>query len=226
MIRLLLNYLFPPTCHICNSRLASGHRFLCEPCFSQLPATGYNDWESNKMTERFAAVIPFEKCTSSFFYSRGSNISSLIQNFKYRSMPGLGENLAMRATVELLAAGFFADIDAIIGIPMHFLKRAGRGYNQVDFITSGISKTAHLPVLKNLKALHRHGTQTHLNALERQKNLESTFGVDHPEELKGKHILLVDDVCTTGATLIAATETLLKAQPDLRVSLYTLVCTT
>lgn len=141
-------------------------------------------------------------------------------------MPGLGENLAMRATVELLAAGFFADIDAIIGIPMHFLKRAGRGYNQVDFITSGISKTTHLPVMKNLKALHRHGTQTHLNALERQKNLESTFGVDHPEELKGKHILLVDDVCTTGATLIAATETLLKAQPDLRVSLYTLVCTT
>lgn len=217
----LLNFVFPARCHVCDGKLADHERFVCTHCLDSLPRTGYHRRPLNPMEERFAGHFPFVNATGHFFYSRGSAISQLMQDLKYRNFPGVGIMLGEIVGRELFTAGFLSDIDMIVPMPMHFLKQAKRGYNQTHLIAQGISQASSIPVAYPLKAVRGHRTQTALSLEERLSNTAGIFSVSDPDILQNKEIILLDDVCTTGSTLSSAATTLMAAVPSLRLHLLT-----
>lgn len=218
----VLDAVWPRRCSLCGSQLMHGEKFICTPCVADLPRTNYHWREMNPMAERFAGLVPFERATGYFFYTREGAFASLVQDFKYRSMPDLAVTVGEIVGRELLPTGFFYQMDAIAAVPMHYVKRWRRGYNQAEQIAVGISKATGIPVVNVLKARRPHATQTAKTSEERHRNVGGAFKVGNPSLIEGKHILLVDDVCTTGATLTEAALTLLGSVEKMRISLLTI----
>lgn len=174
------------------------------------------------MEQRFAGIVPFERATGHFFYKSGSELSQLMQDLKYRRFRNLARYMGELMGNELMMTGFLSDIDAVVPIPMHFLKKAFRGYNQTEEIAHGISRATGLRVDRSLRARRPHATQTALSIEGRQQNLKDVFTLRSNHTLDGKHILILDDVCTTGTTLIEAAQTILNATSAAKVSFLTL----
>ena len=218
----ILNLLYPAECHLCGGTLSPGERFVCNPCIETLPRTGYHRHLRNPMEERFAGQFPFEAATGHFFYSKDSSLSQLIQDMKYRNFPSIGDKMGEISGKELYIAGFLNEVDYIVPLPMHFFKKARRGYNQTDLIARGIGKASGLPVLNAIKMTHQRKTQTSLSRSERLANASSLFAVRKNIDLNGKTVLLVDDICTTGATMGAAAKTLTDAFHQMKLYLFAL----
>ena len=185
----------------------------------------------NPMEQRFAGIFPFERGSGHFFYAGDSDLSALMHDLKYRHYKGLAEEMGKIVAQELITTPFLSDIDMILPIPMHFLKKARRGYNQTeeiytlslhDALPICIHSITGIPVKTNLRATRPHRTQTKLTFDERRNNTKGIFKVTEECELKGKHILLLDDVCTTGSTLTSAATEILQAAPTSRISLLTI----
>ncbi len=210
----LLDVLLPRRCHICESPLAPHESFACTHCLDRLPRSGYHRRPLNPMEQRFAGIFPFDKATGFFLYSRESPLSQLVQDMKYRHFPAIGDMLGNLAASELFSTGFFSGIDMLVPVPMHFLKQARRGYNQTVRIASGVSSATGIPVAEALKACRPHTTQTSLTLEQRLANTADIFSVALPESVEGKGVLLIDDICTTGATITSAAETIWTAQPS------------
>ncbi len=219
---MLLSYLFPRVCHLCGLPLGKTEDCVCASCLARLPRTLYHQRKDNGMEQRFMGLFPFERATGHFFYSRGSELAQLITDLKYRHFRNVGLMLGRLVGTELFTTGFMSDIDLLMPVPMHFMKQAKRGYNQVNVICEGLSQASMIPVSHELKAVKRHRTQTALTLEQRRPNTAGIFRVRRPERLAHRHILLVDDVCTTGSTLTSAAESLLKAVPTAKISLLTL----
>lgn len=218
----LLSLVFPSICHICGTTLADGEHYICSACEAALPRTRYHQQSMNPMEQRFAGKFPFARASGHFFYSRDSSLSQLIQDFKYRHFPGLAHHLGRILGRELFPTGFFSGIDMIMPIPLHLLKKAQRGYNQTEHIASGISEVTGIPVSTALKARKPHRTQTSLSHDERIANTKDVFRIGNIQHQPMQGILLLDDVCTTGATLTSASETILKTYPGTKLTLLTL----
>lgn len=218
----LMNFIFPPRCHVCNASLAPHEKFACSHCISTLPRTGYHRRRLNPMEERFAGHFPFVKATGFLFYSKESPLSQLIQDLKYRNFPDIGIMLGELAGKELFSTGFFSRIDLIVPMPMHFLKEARRGYNQTHHIAEGISRATGIPVSYPLIATKGHKTQTSLSQEERLTNTKGIFSIKDSSQIAGKDILLVDDVCTTGATISSAGSAITDAAPTCRLHILTI----
>lgn len=216
---ILLDFLFPPVCHLCGNEVAAGE-YLCGFCASQLPRTLYHRNPDNPMAMRFAGKFPFRRATGHFFYSPNAPISTLMQDLKYRHFPSIGIMLGRMIGSELLSTGFFSDIDALVPVPMHFFKKARRGYNQTEKIALGISEITRIPVVPYLKAARSHRTQTALSHEQRRKNLRDVFRL-RAAPPPSSHLLLIDDVCTTGTTLSAAALSILGQCPQQPISLLT-----
>lgn len=219
-----LSVLMPRTCSVCNKPLEADEKFLCRKCLMDLPRTHYEEIDFNPFEQLMAGRVPVERCTSYFFYHKSDPYASILHDIKYRNMPTMGRWLTQRAVSEMSGSDFFTGIDAIVPVPLHYTKLASRGYNQSEFLAQGISRATAVPVIKAVKAIKEHSTQTHKDAVERQKNIEGTFAVakKHVAALHGKHLLLVDDVVTTGSTLLACATVLKQAIPGVRISLFTL----
>lgn len=218
----MVNLLYPAQCHLCGQNLADSERFICNPCIEKLPRTGYHRNKRNPMEERFAGIFPFEMATGHFFYTRDSHLAQLIQDMKYRNFPSIGTKLGEIAGKELYTAGFLNDIEAVVPLPMHFYKKAIRGYNQTDMIAKGIAKASDLEVIDALKMVRPRKSQTTLSRNDRLINAKELFKAKKNIDLNGKGVLLVDDICTTGATMGAAAQALTDAFPGIRLSLFSL----
>lgn len=219
---LLSAYVFPRQCHICGATLSDAEQYICLPCRSKLPRTHYHRQLDNPMEQRFMGLFPFERATGHFFYSRGSDLAILVADFKYHTFRGLARYMGRLIGEELFTTGFLSEIDVIVPVPMHFVKRARRGYNQAVEIALGLANVTDIPLAPNLKAVRQHATQTSKTLEMRRKNVERIFRLKNPGELKEKNILLLDDVCTTGSTLSEAARTILDELPDARLWLLTL----
>jgi ComF family protein len=212
----------PRLCPVCGKALDGDERWLCRKCLSSLPRTHYEDTPFNTMEQLFAGKVPVERATAYFFYEKGSPFASILHEIKYHNMPRMGRWLTDRAVGDMAGSQFFDGIDLVTAVPLHRSKLAHRGYNQSEYLARGITDALGIPYAEVLKAIRPHATQTHKGALERWQNIQGNYALKNDaDQLAGKHILLVDDVVTTGATLIACA-TLLKQIPAVTVSLFTL----
>lgn len=218
----LLDAVAPPRCEVCGRPLVDGEDIMCLHCDADLPRTHWHRDPFNKLHRRMDRDSRVDRATSWFYYRTGSPYTALVKLAKYRDRRQLGVALGRRYASELLPTGFFDGIDIILPVPMHILKRLRRGYNQATEIAAGISDVTGIPVGDNLIAIKGHSTQTFLNAFTRYKNVASIFAVKHPRELDNLHILIVDDVTTTGSTLCVCCETLRRQAPTCRLSVLTL----
>lgn len=218
----IFDVLLPRTCHICGNPLTPGIKFICEPCRARLPRTNFHRLADNAMERRFMGRFPFERAAGHFFYSRDSDLSELIQDIKYRRFPGIARELGRIVGTELAVTPFLSGTDIILPVPLHWRKMASRGYNQSRHFAKGLSEVVSIAVGDNLFATRNHRTQTALSLEQRRRNTSGVFGIKRPDELDKKGILLVDDVCTTGATLSSAAEAIIKAAPEARLSILTI----
>ena len=212
----------PRVCPVCQQALDSDERWLCRECLSALPRTRYEEVEFNTMEQHFAGQVPIERATAYFFYEKGSPYSSILHDIKYHGIPAMGRWLTARAVRDMESSHFFDGIEAVTAVPLHRSKLAHRGYNQSEYLARGIADALGIPYVEALKAIRPHATQTHKGAMERWQNIQGNYALKNDaDQLAGKHILLVDDVITTGSTLTVCA-TLLKSIPNVTISLFTL----
>lgn len=213
----------PRVCPVCHKALDGDEQWLCRQCLSALPRTRYEDVDFNTMEQHFAGKVPIERATAYFFYEKGSPYASILHDIKYHGMPKMGAWLTARAVTDMAGSHFFDGIDIVTAVPLHRSKLAHRGYNQSEHLARGIADALNIPYVETLKAVRPHSTQTHKGALERWQNIQGNYALNtkNASQLAGKHILLVDDVVTTGATLVVCAS-LLKGINDVKVSLFTL----
>ena len=170
----------------------------------------------------FWGKVEIERATSYIYYHKNSPYNNVIHYLKYKNRPEPGERLAFIAAKEIAETGFFDGIDAIVPLPLSKKKLKERGYNQCDYIAAGISRATGIPVLKGaVVRTTANETQTHKNRDERWKNVEGIFALDRPQDIEGKHVLLLDDILTTGATLASCAKTI-QAGCNCRISVFTL----
>lgn len=221
----ITDFFLPRTCHLCGCRLLATERVFCVRCIETLPRSLYHLMPMNPMERRFAGIVPFVSATGHFIYSRNSQLAAAIHDMKYRQFPSVGRRLGEIVGEELNMAGFFSGADCISAVPMHWWKRARRGYNQAEYIAEGLSQATGLPVVNAIKATRTHKTQTAMTLEQRLANLSGSFKVMHPEAYRGKGLVLIDDVCTTGSTLRSLAEEISSAVPDCRLFLLS-ICVT
>lgn len=228
----LLDLIIPRVCHVCGQKLIDSEDFICHSCIQKLPVTHYENYWTNKsgpnsdlnpFEQRFAGQLPLGHGCAAFFYTRDSSLASLIHDFKYRGFSRLAVTLGRLGAATLKDSGLFAGVDILLPIPLHWRKQLKRGYNQTELIARGVSDITGIPVGKQLKAGKPHRTQTSLTSEQRIANTKGIFSLQNPGSLKGKHIMLIDDICTTGATLLSAGETVaMSLENDVKISLFTL----
>jgi ComF family protein len=212
----------PRVCPVCGKSLDGDERWICRKCLATLPRTRYEEVEFNTMEQRFAGKVPIERATAYFFYEKGSPYASILHDIKYHNLPRMGRWMAARAVIDMAGSHFFDDIDVVTAVPLHRSKLAQRGFNQSEYIARGIADALNIPYVEMLKAVRPHSTQTHKGAMERWQNIQGNYALkNNTDRLTGKHILLVDDVVTTGSTLTVCA-TLLKQIPNTTISLFTL----
>ena len=213
----------PRVCPVCGRALDGDERWLCRQCLADLPRTRFENMDFNPMEQLFAGKVPIERATAYFFYEKGSPYARILHDVKYHSLPRMGQWLTARAVNDMATSHFFEGIDVVTAVPLHRSKLAHRGYNQSEYLARGIADALNIPYIDALKAVRPHSTQTHKGALERWQNIQDNYALNHKnaDQLAGKHILLVDDVITTGSTLTVCASLLIQI-PNVTVSLFTL----
>ena len=214
--------LFPKNCEACGRALTRGEDVLCFDCLYELPRTHYCRELDNPVSQLFEGRMKVERATALFFFQKGSRFRKLLHSLKYNHKPEIGVFLGKELGAEMLSSGNFSDIDYIIPVPLHPNRAKKRGYNQSERIASGISAVMGIPVLTD--ALIRNDdtkTQTKMNKDERWQNVSGKFSLVDANRLKGCHVLLVDDVLTTGATTEACGAILLSVE-GLKISVAVL----
>ena len=218
----LLELFFPTLCVACGNRLVTQEKFLCIGCWHDLPVTNFHFDTENKVARLFWGRVQLENATAFFAYNKGSNYQHLIHFIKYKGLKELGFETGRKFGAALSASPEYNLANIIVPVPLHPKKQKIRGYNQSEWIAKGISDTLKKPVsLNNLRRNLHTSTQTRKNRYERWENVENIFEVNRPEEFAGKHILLIDDVVTTGSTLESCALQLLQIE-NVRVSIATL----
>lgn len=229
----IIDLFFPRFCIECGNRLVGSEEMLCASCLIGLPYTRtWNDFYENEMAKMFWGQIPIERSVALFRYQSHSLPSNIIYKLKYFDRPEvgiyMGRLIAQKglglSNIQLTGnthSNFFEGIDAIIPIPLTHKRQKHRGYNQSEMIACGIQELTELPIITDaVKRIVFTESQTHKDRWQRQENVEHVFQLSnsyhigkekHPiSDLAGKHLLIIDDVCTTGATIIACCKQLMK----------------
>lgn len=215
--RRFLDFVSPRQCVICGHRLAVTEEALCPVCIMNLPRTNFS-FDDNPMLRMFFGIIPVQKVSAFCYYSPGSEMSQAVYDMKYHDRPDVGWFLGRLMANEFLTTGFFDGIDVIIPIPLAKKRLRQRGYNQSRLLAEGISEITHLPIADSVvcRTVFKE-SQTQLSRFDRQQNVSNVFMLKDGDQLRGRHILLVDDIVTTGATVASCARELLKVE-GLKVS--------
>ncbi len=218
----LVRLFYPNLCAGCGTTLVRGETVLCTRCSFLLPRTGYHLSEDNPVSRLFWGRVKIEQATAYFVFEKGSIFQSLIHQLKYKGRKDIGVYLGNRLGQALVDSPGFRTIDCVIPVPLHPRRQRQRGYNQGEYIARGIAEAMQVSLVSgNLVRTGKTNTQTRKSRLERWENVRSMFAVRQPGKLEGLHVLLVDDVVTTGATLEACAEVLLTIE-GLRLSVAAL----
>ncbi|MCW3075136.1 MAG: ComF family protein [Flaviaesturariibacter sp.] len=207
----LLHLAFPHLCEGCGTDVVATDHFLCLQCLSSLPETAFHLHSANPIEKLFWGRLPLRYATAQYYFTKESMMQHLMHQFKYRKAKELGAYLGGLMGQSLASSNRFASIDALIPLPLFKGKERKRGYNQATVLCEGMATAMGKPVLKEAVVRLSHTeSQTTKNRIERWQNMEGRFQVANPKALEGKHLLLVDDVVTTGATLEACGRAILE----------------
>lgn len=217
-----LSLLFPRLCYACGDHLVRNESIICTNCYISIPRTNYHLAEDNPVARLFWGRCQISGAAAFSFYNKGSRIRRLIHNLKYKGVKEVGYELGRIYGLSLKLSGFTENIDLIIPVPLHPAKQRKRGFNQSEYISRGLAETTGLPLdLKSLIRINQSETQTKRSRYERWMNVDGIFEVNDTERLRGMHILIIDDVITTGSTLEACAGELLKIE-NVKVSVAAL----
>lgn len=192
--------------------MSQGEEVLCVRCQADLPRVRTISFEENDIARIFWGLVPIEKGISFFHYTPHSPHSRILFELKYHNHPEVGKTMGRMMAEELKATNFFNGIDLIVPIPLSRKKERQRGYNQSDWIAWGISEATGIPTdTTSVVRTKSNPSQTTLDHRQRRENVRDIFAVRHPGNLEGRHILLVDDVITTRATMLSCAEAIARA---------------
>jgi ComF family protein len=217
-----VNLLFPRLCQACNANLLGTEDLICTDCLYNLPYTNFQFQPDNIVAQQFWGKIDLQQAYALLYFEKGGKVQHLIHQFKYKSMPKIGNKLGSIAGEQLLNSIIVNQVDHIIPVPLHKSRLRERGYNQSTHFAQGLAVKLQATVEEhNLVRVVKTATQTHKNRFARYENMQKVFALKHPEKLEGKHIMLVDDIVTTGSTLEACAQELLMV-PGIKLSIATI----
>lgn len=219
----LLDLFFPPLCRNCGSLLADNEHELCSTCLTTLPRTNMDQHFQNQAESRLEGQATFMRAAAYCWYNKETTLRTMIHKAKYFNHPEILYRLTQQAITEWSGNGFFNGIDAVVPVPMHKQKMRERGYNQTDYIAQAFADTLHISMYEDALIRSRNDKAQAMqidNAL-RISNVRGAFEPNKNVELKGKTILLVDDVLTTGATIAECAKQLHKHK-NVKIVVFTL----
>lgn len=217
-----LNLFYPNNCVVCHNGLARGEEVICTSCLYHIPRTRFWNDADNPVAKTFWGRANIENACSFFLFTKGSRYQKLLHQLKYNGRKDIGIMLGKEFGKELCKSELYSGINAIVPVPLHPKKQKMRGYNQSEAIANGLSETMGIPTTTNVLIRSQFTqTQTKKNREERIKNVAEAFTVQNTQTLENRHILLIDDVVTTGATLEVCAN-VLKSNIKVQISIATL----
>lgn len=217
-----MSLIFPKLCPACGEELVANETIICTDCLYNLPQTNFHLQADNIVARQFWGKVKLEGAYALYYFTKGGKVQNLMHHFKYKGMQGIGNIVGEIAGTQLSKNEKFTLVDYIIPVPLHKSRFKERGYNQAACFAQGLSVKLNAAVEENnLVRTRATQTQTHRSRFARFENMKEVFALANPEKLKGKHVLLVDDVVTTGSTLEACAIPLLEI-PGLRLSIATI----
>ena len=218
----LLHLLYPNLCVGCDASLQSTHNCFCISCQRKLHPTNMHVLQENEFTERFWGRVPLEAGAALYYFSQKSPIQKALHQLKYKNQADIGVQLGRQMGYLLKQSPLFQTVEGIVPVPLHPKKEHLRGYNQSAMLATGLSEALQVPVLSGILTRQQFSeSQTRKKRMDRFDNVNDVFAVRRSKRIQGRHLLLVDDVLTTGATLEACGLALLKV-PDVRLSMATI----
>ncbi len=215
----VLELFFPKLCIACLLKNPMREDLFCLSCKLELPYTDQIDIPENELEYRVYGRFQFERAAALFRFKKDSRVQKVIHQLKYKNRPHIGVELGKEFGKKILASDSFPTPDIIIPIPLHKKKQKKRGYNQSYQFGKGIAEVLQIPIYGSIiTKISDNNSQTKMNRLARLENVMNSYLIKNDSKIKGKHVLLVDDIITTGATIEAAAQKLLKSQ-DLKLSL-------
>jgi ComF family protein len=209
-------------CTGCGSDLISDEQLLCFQCINRLPVTNFELYANNPVEKIFWGRAAIQSASAQYYFTKNSILQHILHQFKYNNKKEIGTYFGRIVGEAICQSNRFTGIDALLPLPLFASREKRRGYNQAAVLAEGIASVMQLPVLKNsIERITATKTQTQKNRIERWQNISGKFKLKDKESVSGKHILLIDDVITTGATLDACANELLQAE-GVQVSIVTL----
>lgn len=208
----LVDLFYPKLCAACDSHLQSGELDICIQCVFLLPKTYYWDYDENPIEQLFKGRLKIDGACSFVHFTKGGIVQQMLHRLKYEEQREIGCALGRLFAQQLMAKNKFVDVDLIVPIPLHFKKEKRRGFNQSMEIARGVAEILGVKINRsNLTRQIATETQTRKSRYDRSTNVASVFSCPNPNAFKGKSVILIDDVITTGSTLEAAGKILLDA---------------
>lgn len=217
-----ISLLFPPLCVSCENVLLNQEAFICTMCHYHLPINDHHVFLMNELTQRLIGKAPIYTAAAYLSFSKSSSVQTIVHKLKYREDYRIGKYLGKCLGKQLLLSPYYTSLDVVVPLPLHATKKRIRGYNQSEYIARGIAEVMSLPINQGdfIRTINTE-TQTKKSRMERYDNLEDAFSCITSSAFENKHVLLVDDVCTTGATIASAARTLVE-QCNCKVSVAVL----
>lgn len=222
MIKAITHLFFPKVCLACGKAMSLHSEHVCLSCRHELPRVNHQNYVDNELQKTFWGRLPLERATAFLWFQKQGKVQRILHHLKYKGAQDLGVTMGEIMASELIDKGFFEGIDFLIPIPIHAKKARIRGYNQSEMLAMGVNQLTEIEVCTEaiVKEIHT-ASQTKKSRFKRWKNVNATFKLKHSNQLEGKHILLIDDVLTTGSTVEACGIELLQV-PNIKLSLLTL----
>lgn len=214
MLNDFISLFFPNTCVGCDESLPRGVKFICPSCQLELPKTGNHKIEVPEFEQKLRSLIDFKYVLVYMHFHKQGIVQRLMHELKYNHKPEIAELLGRWYGGELVSGGYEKEFDCVVPVPLHKSKLKKRGYNQSEGFAKGLAEAFSVECLPHALVRNRaNETQTRKNRQERWENVEGLFEPQDNAALMGKHVLLVDDVLTTGSTLLSCGEGVLSAKP-------------